>query len=116
MNRRKKRPPAYQPMPPVPLVQVLPDQQARIDPSAIPQLVCYFGAIRERYQRAAAETLSNKFGAMREMAKGRIAYAKCMCMAIDALAKTLYETIDLRAYDRARDEWERTLRDIGGEG
>lgn len=115
-DKPRKRPPCHNPAPPAPLVQVLPDQRARIDPSVVPQLTCYLLAIRERYENQSRETLSGKTGRSRQMAQGRIAYAQCMCEAIDALTRTFYEVIDLRAYDRARDEWEAQLRVLGGEG
>jgi hypothetical protein len=114
--RRKKRPPCYDPAPAAPLVQVMSDQMARIDPTVVPQLTCYLLALRERHERQARETLTHRTGRSRAIQQGRIAWAQCMCEALDAIMASLYQTIDLRAYDRAQAEYQRMLRDIGGEG
>lgn len=108
-KKPRKRVPCHDPHRPPPLIQVLPDQKARVDPTCVPALVCYFAAVRERYEQTARQTLSGTTGKARKIRAGQIAWGQVMCQAIDALATTLMDTIDLRAYDRAKAAWDRTM-------
>lgn len=99
-----------------PLIQVLPEQRVRIDPSAVPDLCCYLYALSRQWDRAARQTLRSLKGPARSRAKGHIKWAKMMVAVTEKLINALFHTVHREDYYTARSEWTRFLDDAPEEG
>lgn len=90
-----------------PIVQIMPDNRARLDPSCVSDIACYLLTQRQQYERASQMTLSGLAGVLRERRKGQIAWARAMCEAYDTIVRQLPETVERRALESVRDQWSR---------
>jgi len=101
---------------PARVVQQMPGGRVRIDPAHQPDLAAWIITLAERYERTSRLSLSGLSGRARDIRKGQIAWAKCMLMALSAIADSLTETVQIEAYNRAVDTMTRALGGVLSEG
>ena len=103
---KKKRRPCHVPHRPPPVIQVLPHMRCRIDPTIVPALSQWILALRDRYERIVQTPAGGLAPEARRQRAGLVSWARMMIRAYDDVLRSLHDTADLRAVERARAEWD----------